>query len=156
MDVRKPLHSNPRKHAATQSSPESERLVISWFGWDIAHFELISEETFQSWVDRLCEHCDARGWTIERLGNPIDLIFGCPSRSITRKEFFQFQKDWDALNREFAFRFSGFLFLMNATGGYDKDLPREMYSLGSIRRGDSIGRPSRHDRRKSLESGGTR
>ncbi len=66
------------------------------------------------------------------------------------------QQQWDALNREFAFRFSGFLCLMNATGGYDKDLPREIYSLGSIRRGDSIGRPSRHDRRKSLESGGTR
>ena len=158
MDAKKPVTStdgvagktvrpNRQKDAGKQRVPDSERLVVSWFGWDIAHHELISEDAFQAWVVRLREICHARGWVIERLGSAIDLIFGCPTRSITRREFFQFQRDWDALNREFGFRFSGLLGLITATNKHSGDLPLETYVAGSKRHGDSIGRPQRHQRK---------
>ena len=112
MDARKPaksadglpgktVRSNPQKRAGKQRISDSERLVISWFGWDMAFMELISDESFQRWLARLDELCHARGWMIERRGSAIDLIFGCRVRSITRREFFQFQRDWDALSQEF-------------------------------------------------------
>ena len=161
MDTEKPPNSTaglprqtgrsiPRKRAPKQRIQDSERLLISWFGSDIAFMELISDETFRRWLARLDELCLARGWIIERRGNPIDLIFGCLARSITRREFFQFQRDWDALNQEFGFRFSGALYLMTATNKHDGDLPFEIYVAGTKRHGDSIGKPSRR-RRKSVK-----
>jgi|GEM_PF-4468175 len=85
---------------------------------------------------------------IERMGSVIDMIVGCPPQSVTRREFFLFQRDLDTLNQEFGFRFSGALWLMAAAGKHDGDLPFEIYFAGVKRHGDSIGRPSRHQRKK--------
>ena len=84
---------------------------------------------------------------IERMGSVIDMIVGCPSRSVTRSDFFRFQRDWDALNQEFGFRFCGALWLMTAAGKHAGDSPFEIYVAGAKRHGDSIGRPSRHRRK---------
>ena len=123
------------------------RMVISWFGWGIVLMESIPDEAFTRWFALLDLLCEARGWAIERLGSAIDLIFGCRMRSITRQEFFAFQREWDSLNNEFDFRFSGMLLLMSDSGEHGGDLPFERYIAGAKQDGDSIGRPLRHQRR---------
>lgn len=121
------------------------RAVISWFGWKIEDLELISEETCREWMHRVQAMAEARGWVVERPGNNIDLIIGRSGRSIVPIEFFDFQRDWERLNEEFEFRFSGILWLMgehHETLG--DDAPHEVYIGGQKQYGDSSGRPQRH------------
>jgi hypothetical protein len=120
------------------------RLVISWFGCALRDLELIEDNALADWVERVEDLCEGRFWSIERLGNPIDLIIGAHGRSISPREFFAFQRAWDALNEEFGFQFSGVLNLMSEDHEWSPELPRESYVNGRVRSGDSVGRPSRH------------
>ena len=120
------------------------RMVVSWFGWEIEHLELISDERFEDWFKRIHGLAAVRGWAVERLGNAIDLIIGQQGRSITPIEFFAFQADWDTLNAHFDMRMSGWLMLMGEDHQYFPEAPYELYVKGRKRCGDSIGRPARH------------
>jgi hypothetical protein len=120
------------------------RFVISWFGWDLRDMELLSDELMEAWVHRLEQLCEHQYWRIERLGNPIDLIIGSRGRSITPREFFAFQIEWDRLNEQFGFRFSGVLNLVDERHEWAASDPWECYVQGRVTAGDSIGRPSRH------------
>jgi hypothetical protein len=120
------------------------RFVISWFGYDLQHLELVPEERLDDWLDAVESLCERRYWRIERLGNPIDLIFGAPYRSIAPRDFFDFQRDWDALNEEYDFKFSGVFSLMDDDDPKKLNVLCEWYVRGRVRSGDSIGRPSRH------------
>ena len=135
------IKPKPPKEHGENASP---RVVVSWFGWEIQHLELMSEERYDEWFKRI--HCLAavRGWAVERLGNAIDLIFGQQGRSILPIEFFAFQADWDALNEQFNMRMSGFLMLIGEHHEVFPDAPYELYVKGRRRFGDSIGRPQRH------------
>jgi len=127
------------------SSGSTPRAVISWFGWGIENIELFSEETCREWMHRVQALAEAREWVVERLGNNIDLVIGRSGHSILPIEFFDFQREWELLNEEFEFRFSGVLWLMgehHETLG--DDAPSEMYVRGQKKHGDSIGRPQRH------------
>lgn len=120
------------------------RFVISWFGYELHQLELVADEMLDAWFEAVEALCERRYWRIERLGNPIDLIFGAAYRSLTPRDFFEFQRDWDALNEEYGFKFSGVLSLMDADDSKQAWILNECYMLGRVRWGDSIGRPMRH------------
>ena len=126
------------------------RMVISWFGWDLQDFELIDDERLQEWINMLDILLALRGWQFQRLGNPIDLIFEANFCSITFKEFYDFQKEFNAINDEFGFRFSSVLWLKpdGEKATQDEACPWEVYIKGRVIAGDSIGRPQRHRRCK--------
>ena len=94
----------------------SERYVISWFGWDIRDHELYEDSDFGRWADCLDRLAGSMGLRIERFGNLIDVIIGKNAGSVSRHEFFAFQRGWDELNERLGFRMSGLLSLMNDDG----------------------------------------
>ena len=124
--------------------PKSKRTVISWFGWDIRDFGLIDARDLAPWVRGVERLIASMGMRIERLGNIIDLIIGKAGASVSRREFFRFQRKWDELNARHGIRMSGLLWLMTEDGGYDPTAPSECYRFGVRISGDSIGRPNRH------------
>jgi hypothetical protein len=135
--------------AQKHGEPAALRLVIDWFGSGMRYMELSEEGGLQAWLAHLDMIVTAKGWAFSRIGNPIDLIIEAPNRSITRREFFEFQKDFDALNAQHDFRFTGMLRLRPADNQkrLDKNWPLEWYVDGRVLLGDSIGRPL-HSRKK--------
>lgn len=123
---------------------EPHNAMISWFGWDMRDFELTSSEQFQAWFVDLDLLVRARGWRFNRLGNPIDFILEAPGRSISRKEFYDFQREFQELNETADFRFSAVLDLMDGSHPAVREQPYEVYVDGRVRLGESIGRPQRH------------
>lgn len=108
--------------------------------------ELFEEAQMLRWMDRIEEIAATLGLQVERKGNNIDMIFGKSDRSVTRYEFFRFQKNFESLNQEMNFRMSGVLWLMPSgeSRGDVLAFPFERYVRGVLQSGDSIGRPSRH------------
>lgn len=107
--------------------------------------ELFKESELSGWVIDANELAKARGWQIERMGGNLDLILGKRDGSITRYEFYRFQKEFDKLNERYGFWLSGMLWLME-DGVYSvSDMPCEIYVMGRTTQGDSIGRPARHN-----------
>lgn len=123
---------------------KSTRLLISWFGWDIRDYELISYEAMLHQLGCIEKLAVSLGLEIERRGNNIDFIIGKPGRSVSNWEFFRFQREWERLNEQHGFRMSGLLWLMSEDLDLDPQLPQECYRLGIKTYGDSIGRPRRH------------
>ena len=123
---------------------QSKRLVISWFGWDIRDYELIAYEDLINQLVCVERLAMSLGLRLERRGNNIDYIIGKAGGSVTRSEFFRFQREWEQLNERLGFRMSGQLWLMPEDHGLDPQLPREGYKHGIKTFGDSIGRPGRH------------
>lgn len=123
---------------------ESKRTVISWFGWDIRDFELLEDRDLVHHLDCVGRLAGSLCLRVERRGNNIDLIIGKPGTSVSRREFYQFQRKWDELNEQLGIRMSGMLWLMTENGEDDPQAPREGYRLGVKAFGDSIGRPQRH------------
>ena len=121
------------------------RLVINWFGWGMMDMELIDEARLWTWVHALEDIIRPKGWRFARLGSNMDLIIEAAGRSIGQREFFAFQREFEALNERFGFRFCGALSLEHKRcSKRDPVWPFEIYSRGQIRFGDSIGRPVRH------------
>lgn len=120
-----------------------EPYAISWFGWDICDFELITDSDFRRWELHLGRLAVSLGMRIERFGNPIDVIIGKLVGSVYPREFFFFQNRWDELNEQFGFRMSGVLWL-TSLGGDSHPTIWEIYQRGRKIAGDSIGRPARH------------
>jgi hypothetical protein len=135
---------------------EPHNAMISWFGWDMRDFELTSTEQFQAWFARLDLLVQSRGWRFNRLGNPIDFILEAPGRPISRKEFYDFQREFEQLNENAGFRFSAVLDLMDGMRQQVRELPYEVYVDGRVRLGESIGRPQRHRRAEFKDKPGKR
>lgn len=108
--------------------------------------ELIQKEQMDQWMECIDEIAKKHSFEVERKSNHIDVILGHPRRSVTRYEFFRFQKAFEMLNQELGFHMSGVLWLMPADHSIDTlpDMPWEFYVLGRLVHGDSIGRPHRH------------
>jgi hypothetical protein len=136
--------SDSEGNRASAENPPS-RLVISWFGWGIRDLESFTEDDCQLWARELISLCSRNGFQVERLGGMIDIIVGIPRASVTRHDFFRFQRLFDALNERLGWHLSALLRLAEAD---DRDTisthPAELYIDGRIQKGDSIGRPSRH------------
>lgn len=121
------------------------RLVINWFGWGMMDMEMIDEAQHWDWIRELEDIIRPRSWRFAHLGSDIDLIIEHPFRSISRREFFAFQREFEALNERHGFRFCGALYVSRKRySKHETDWPCETYSKGQIRIGDSIGRPMRH------------
>ena len=121
-----------------------ERYVIRWFGYDILDSEIITEADYQCWAKCLEGLALSMGLCVERLGSAIDIIIAKKFGSVSPKEFYSFQWQWDELNERLGIRMSGALWLHKANGERG-DLPTwECYRHGKRILGDSIGRPQRH------------
>jgi hypothetical protein len=140
--------SDSEGNRASAENPPS-RLIISWFGWGIRDLESFSEDDCQLWARELISLCSRNGFQVERLGGMIDIIVGIPRASVTRHDFFRFQRLFEALNERLGWHLSALLRLAEAD---DRDTisthPAELYIDGRIQKGDSIGRPGRHSLRE--------
>ncbi len=126
------------------------RLVISWFGWGIRDLESFTEDDCQLWARELISLCSRNGFQVERLGGMIDIIVGIPGGSVTRHDFFRFQRLFEALNEQLGWHMSAMLWLAETDDRSSISArPVERYIDGRIREGDSVGRPSRHSLRET-------
>lgn len=135
--------------AVTGAKPP--RWVISWFGYKIRNLELFPNEELGDWMARIANLAKSHGLRAERLANNIDLIIGKAPGSVTRREFFFFQRLFEELNEEFGLCMSGVLWLMDANDPCRKSAIWEVYNLGRKVVGDSIGRPA-HSSLKAIRA----
>lgn len=121
-----------------------DRYVIRWFGYDILDSEIITEADYQHWARCLERLALSMGLCVERLGSAIDIIIAKKFGSVSPKEFYSFQWQWDGLNERLGISMSGALWLHNENGERGDFPSWEGYRHGKRIFGDSIGRPHRH------------
>lgn len=128
------------------NTKSSGRLVISWFGWDIGDMEILTEGDVFRWTGAFRALCGQLGFTIERLGGPIDLIVGLRERSVSHYNYYLFQREFFDMNDRLGFRLSGMLWLMDDSSQESllEGSPTARYILGREVGGNWSGRPDSH------------
>jgi hypothetical protein len=125
--------------------PGPNRKIIKWFFWD-ADFSA-SNINFMSMMQRIHLAIGPKGWQVLNFRNYGDFELGSLTESVSRRDFFQFQKQFNTILEAVGLKFSGVLrhTWSDPEAGFDRSDPHEQYLRDRIRAGDSNGRPRRHE-----------
>ena len=134
-------------HDWIQKQPSEKgprRKVITWFCWG---YRRMDGDGFCSMMERIDRTISPRGWQFLELYNYGNFTFGGIEGSVSRQEFFEFQKDFNAILGDLRLGLSGMLTLSYSTclTDHDPDDPHEQYHRDTVHAGDSNGRPRRHE-----------
>ena len=123
------------------------RKVINWCSWAC---ERIDGDKLCSMLERMDRAMSPRDWQFLELYNSGNVTFGGLEKSVSRREFFEFQKDFDAILAKLRLGISGMLTISYSTCLTDRDPgdPHEQYVRDKLQAGDSNGRPRSHEIRK--------
>ena len=124
--------------------PGPNRKIIRWFSWDA---DLSAPDiNFMSMMQRIYLVIKPKGWQFLTFRNYGSIELGSLTKSVSRREFFQFQKKFDAILKEVDLKASGFLTLTwsDSESKRDPDDPHEQYKADRLTFGDGNGRPRRH------------
>jgi hypothetical protein len=155
---------NPPKEKSGDDKPDPRPFDAYWFGFYAGPvgIEQINACDCNGWVDEFGKWIQDHGFFHYEL-YPHRFIIGKKDPGtlkridISRREFFQIQKQFEFLTEKYGLCLSGSLTYSRQLSGKPLESHPEFYHMNHVRTGDSVGRPFRHrlpqrQRKKRLRS----
>ncbi len=142
---------DPPKEKSGDDKPEPRPFDAYWFGFYAGPIgsEQIAACNCDGWEEEFGKWINDQGFFHHELF-PHRFIIGkrdpgtLKRVDLSRREFFQIQKQFELLTAKFGLCLSGMLSYSRQLAGKPNESYPEFYHMNHVRTGDSIGRPFRH------------